>query len=126
MKETSKNVDILKLAEFSPVLAINFDIKLLKDYVVIESNISSKDLGIINTNKGLKTPKWFYNLKKNSLKTLIIKDIDLISIEEQEKFYEILKYKTVSGISLGDCKIILMANDINKVSPTITNLCLKN
>ena len=114
----------ISLAKLSPILTNENDFSTV-DCVVIQSNIPSKDLGIVNTAKGLNEPKWFKDLKLLSLPILVIKDIDKISIDEQEKFYEILKYKTISSVDLPKgCKIIVTYEDKTKVSNTITSLCL--
>ena len=55
---------------------------------------------------------------------IVIKDLDKIDEYDQEKFYEILKYKAISNIDLPkDCNIIVTSNDIKKVSANIISLC---
>ena len=97
---------------------------LLKNSTVLEASIPSKNLGIVNTAKGLKTPKWFYDIVENNASTqIVIKDIDSISKASQEKFAELVKYKTISGVQLpSSTTIIATASDISKVNENILRL----
>ena len=126
MKSLSKIEQIKNLAVCSPVIAFNYSSSDFGDVTVLKSTISSKNLGIVNTSNGLKTPKWFYEIAKNkSSHTIVIENIDLVSEESQEKFYELLKYKEISNVALPkDVKIIVLAKDLKKVSKSILSLCV--
>lgn len=123
---SSKINEIKELSKASPVLAVGIPLAMFGDSTIIESTIPSKSLGIVNTAKGLKAPSWFYGIVKgNQSHQIIINNIDSIDKENQEKFYELLKYKAISNVELpADCKIIVLATDLNKVSETILRLCL--
>lgn len=122
----SKVKSILTLAKVNPVLATQTSATEFDDVIVIEGGISSKQLGIVQTEKGLKAPKWFKDItRKDGAKRLVISGVDTISKEEQEKFYEMLKYKTISGIKLPqNTEIIVLASDLKNVSETILRLCV--
>lgn len=116
---------VLKAAQSSPVLVIGLPASIFGESTIIESKISSKELGIINTAKGLVTPSWFYEIMKGKgSHQIIINNIDLVDKEDQEKFYELLKYKTISNMELPeDCTIIVTGKDVSKISETIIRLC---
>lgn len=117
--------EIKELSKTSPVLAIGIPLSMFGQSTIIEATIPSKNLGIVNTAKGLKAPSWFYKIIKDKAShQIIITNIDSIDKESQEKFYELLKYKAISNTELpADCKIIVLANDLKKVSETILRLC---
>ena len=117
--------EILKLSQVSPIIVCELSSKIFENAVVLEANISSSQLGIVNTKNGLKYPDWFLNLKDKTKDTLIINLIDSIPTEEQEKFYEILKYREITNTALPeDIKIILTAKNIKNVSQSILRLCM--
>lgn len=122
----SKINEIKELSKTSPVLAVGIPLAMFGESTIIDAGIPSKSLGIINTEKGIKAPSWFYGIiKGNENHQIIINNIDSIDKESQEKFYELLKYKAISDVELpADCKIIVLATDLNKVSETILRLCL--
>lgn len=126
MNLSSKINEIKELSQASPVLAVGIPLEIFEKSTVIESTIPSKSLGIISTAKGLEVPSWFHEIVKgNGSHQIIINNIDSIDKESQEKFYELLKYKAISDVELpADCRIIVLATDLNKVSETILRLCL--
>lgn len=122
MKEILNKIN--QLSTISPVLVTDVTKEYFENAEILPAGISSKDLGIVNTSKGLKAPKWFVNLLKNDINTVVIDKIDEIDMESQEKFYELLKYKTISNIEFyKEIKIVVLCKDLNKVSPNITSLC---
>ena len=126
MELNTKINEILNLSKISPVLAVGFNASLFDGFTLINSDIPSKKLAIINTAKGMKTPSWLFDiLKQKTSPKILIDKIDQISEYEQEKFYELLKYKTISSVALpSDCNIIILANDISRVSKIIKSLCV--
>ena len=118
------NIDVYENAKIGPVLIKDIYKKILNDAVVIDSTINSKDLGVVNTDKGIKYPKWYDEIVKLDYRILIIKDIDKIDEYEQEKFYELLKYKEISNFKLPkDLKIFVTYSNINNVADSIISLC---
>ena len=115
---------IEKLSAVSPVLVTGIKKEYFKNAEILPANIASKDLGIVNTCKGLKAPKWFVRVMKDDISTIVIDGIDSIDTESQEKFYELLKYKTISSIEFyKEIKIVVLYEDLKKVSPSILSLC---
>ncbi len=118
------NIDINENARIAPVLIKDIDKKTFNDAVIIDSSIDSKDLGVVNTAKGINYPKWYDELLKLDFNILIIKDIDKIEKYEQEKFYEILKYKEISNIKLPKgLQIFVTYSNIDNVADSIISLC---
>ncbi len=115
----------ISLSKISPVLVVGVEQKMFDDVTVVEGTIPSTKLGILNTSKGLKTPSWFYDIVKNkSSHQILITDVDAIDKENQEKFYELLKYKSISNVPLPkDCSIIVTAKNLKNVSEAILRLC---
>lgn len=116
---------IIALAKIAPVLVTNFLAEDFGKSTLIKSTVPSKNLGIVTTEKGVKIPKWLSGIIKGTESPqIVIENIDEISKENQEKFYELLKYKTISGIDLPkNCYFIVTATDLNNVSKTILSLC---
>ena len=118
------NIDVYENAKIAPVLIKDIDKKILNEAVVIDSIIDSKDLGVVNTDKGIKYPKWYDEIVKLDYRILIIKDIDKIEEYEQEKFYELLKYKEISNFKLPkDLKIFVTYSNLDNVTDVIISLC---
>lgn len=116
---------VFDYAKLSPVLAVGLPAEIFEGALVLDSNIDSSKLGIVNTEKGLNYPDWYVAIaKRRGLRQIVISDIDKISKEEQEKFYEMLKYKQISGVDLPEnTEIIVLAKNIKNVSETIIRLC---
>ena len=122
---SQKIVEIEKLANVSPVIACEMSSDAFDDAVVVDAKISSTQLAALNTKDGLRFPDWYLKLEKNDKKLLVIDNIDDIDAEEQEKFYEILKYKEISNTALPkNTKIIVIAKNNKKVADIIRQLCL--
>ncbi len=118
------NIDVYENAKIAPVLIKDIDKKILNEAVVIDSIIDSKDLGVVNTDKGIKYPKCYDEIVKLDYRILIIKDIDKIDEYEQEKFYELLKYKEISNFKLPkDLKIFVTYSNLDNVADSIISLC---
>jgi len=124
LEKIIKEIDLL--SNISPIIIKSSLTPLVKNNntVVIDSNINSKELGVVNGEKGKAFPKWFENLTLKKCKYLLIDKVDLIDLEEQEKFYEILKYRTITGISIPrETKILLTIEKIENISKNILSLC---
>ncbi len=115
-----------QLAQTAPVLVPDCPVELFGAAVVLPAQIPSQRLGIINTAQGLQLPAWLEQIMHGDASHQIIIDgIDLIDRESQHKFYELLKYKMISGVKLpNDCTIIVLAKDLTNVAETILRLCL--
>ena len=115
-----------QLSPVSPVLVVGVPATAFGVATVLEANIPSAKLGIVQTAKGLKTGQWLCDIMNGTgSHQIIINNIDSIDQENQEKFYELLKYKAISNVELpADCRLIVTAKDIKNVSETILRLCL--
>ena len=122
----SKISKIKDLSKTAPVLVLGFPSTLFGNSTILEADIPSKNLGIVNTKNGLKKPSWFNDIVKGlGSHQIVINGIDEIDKENQEKFYELLKYKAISNVELpNDCNIIVLAKELKNVSDTILELCL--
>lgn len=117
--------EIIELSKISPVLVVGAKTEDFKNSTVLKANIPSKSLGVVNTATGIKTPLWLFQiLKSDASHQIVIEEIDSIDAYSQEKFYELLKYKTISNIDLPeDCNIIVTAKKLENVSANIACLC---
>ncbi len=105
-----------------PMIITGLTAKNFPTAVVLPSSCPSENLASENA-------IWLKEIseKSKSLKQfmLVIDKIDSISEEEQEKFYGLLKYKSINGINLPkNMQFILTASNIDKVSKRIQSLCL--
>lgn len=108
--------DYIKLG-ISPLLVQNMSTDLFDDSVVIDATISKGELNGHYENTEFCPPLWYKELLEKSKANhviLIIKNINEISLEEQTKFVEILKYKKVSTFDLPEnCLIVVTYTDLN-------------
>jgi len=124
MKNFNDILNNLILKTNESILINNVNIENFSHKVVIDSNISQKDLSIVDTH-----PLWLIELellsKKKNYVLLIIKDMDLITSRQQLKFLEIIKYRSVSGFKLpNNTHIIISCQNIDNVSEEIKSHCL--
>lgn len=103
----------------------------LDNTVVIPATIPSAQLGIIPGETGLKYPAWLMQVmmldKKGAKIRILIDGLDTIPIEEQEKFYGIIKYRGVNGMKFpADSQVIISVSKdgVDKVSNRISSLCI--
>ena len=116
---------VLDYAKISPVILQNGNLDDFKNAIILNASIPSKNLGIVNTKNGLKAPKWFVDVKKGENPIIVINNLDEIDKYNQEKFYELLKYKTISNIELPlNTKIIVLAKNLENISQNILSLCM--
>ena len=115
-----------QMAKTAPVLVVDCPIELFGAATVLSAQISSRHLGIINTAQGLQLPAWLEQIMHGKTsRQIIIDGIDTIDRESQHKFYELLKYKMISGVELPhDCTVIVLAKNLNNVEETILRQCL--
>lgn len=112
--------NIIELAEFSPVLTNKLTAEDFDKAIVIPSDISSQDMEVTNT----RAPEWYIEAVDKIIDTIIIDGIDVIDDYEQQKFYELLKYNTITSQEFPTkIKIFVLYKDLKKVSKTITSLC---
>ena len=96
--------------------------------VIIEQTMNNKEiLCSYNENTGEKVPPtWLKKLNENKKPILLIKDIDKTDFNEQIKFKEIIKYKTINNMKMPENTVIFVSyNEIAKVNPIISELLIK-
>lgn len=110
-----------------PIILEGLDAKLIKDAVIINADINSQDLGIKIDDNGYVYPAFITELENSKNKILVIDKLDEISVEEQEKFYGLIKYKGINGYKFPkETQIIITTktNGLSKISEDIVNLTL--
>lgn len=115
---------IFKYLEISPVLTNKHTVDDFPNAFIMDANISSQDLGIVNTANGLKKPRWFNIVNTFKKEYIIIDKLDSINIYDQEKFYELLNYNTISGVEFSHpVKFIVTYSDLEKINTNTKSLC---
>lgn len=97
--------------------------------ITINADMPSCELCITPDLGGLVYPEWInliINKSKSSEKIiLLIKGLDEVNSEEQEKFYGMIKYKSINGFKFPqNLQIVMMVKDAKKVSQKISKLAL--
>ncbi len=120
----------LELGLFS-LLIQNKYMDYFDNYVIINADIDRCELNGHYENLNYCPPSWYEELvKKSTLSSvvLIINNIDKISLTEQTKFIEILKYKKISTFNLPDNCIVVVTYsnlDSNKINEEVYSLLVK-
>ena len=101
----------------SPILIKKGSTFDFKNSVVINSDINKKELNGHYEDTEFCPPSWYKELIEESKKkycVLVIENINEVSLEEQAKFIEILKYKKISTFDLPkNCVIIATCTDLS-------------
>lgn len=107
------------------ILTCRLKVEDFESATVLPATIKSSMLGMTMGKDGLKSPQWLYDIvKNNASKNIVIENIDSVDEYNQEKFYELVKYRTISGVKIPkDCKIFVIAKDIKKVINNIKAYC---
>ena len=97
--------------------------------VVIPAQIPASELGLMPALDGYKYPKWVMSIlvkaKKSKRVLLCIDSLDSLAMDEQEKFYGMLKYKGLNGFKFpAGLQIILATKNSANVSPKIASLVM--
>lgn len=114
--------------KISPILVESFPTNTLKNSIVLPANINKTELNGHYENIEFCPPSWYKELLEKSKKgyvILIIDNINTVSLEEQNKFIEILKYKKISTFELPkNCLIIVTYKKLNdkKISEEVYSL----
>ena len=122
-------IEILNNNKKWPIILKNINETEIANSVVISADISNSELAVLPMENGMEVPKWLKELqvkcKIEDNAVLIISNIDKINIQEQEKFYGLLKFKALNGFDLPtNSQIVLTCVDIEKVSTKIKELSL--
>lgn len=124
-----KLVKILKDNTKWPLIIEGVTSKNFPTSIVIPAITPSSELGIVASDTGLKYPSWAMEImikSKKSKKVIVCIDgLDKISLEEQEKFYGMIKYKGVNGFKFPEgTQIIITTKNATKISKRISSLAL--
>lgn len=96
-----------------PILLEKANSKAFKDAVIIDSNCDRSILNGHYEELDFVAPDWYRELLNKNNPILLIKDLNVVSKEEQYKFNEILKYRKVSTFMLPEnCIIIATCKDL--------------
>ena len=125
----SKLVSVLKNNTKWPLIIEGASKDNFPTSIIVPSNIPSSELGIVSDETGYKYPNWLTNVvnkaKKSKRVLVCIDSLDKVSEEEQEKFYGLLKHKSISGFRLPEAaQIIITVKNLKKVSKRILDLSL--
>lgn len=112
----------------SPLLVQDMPSTFFSNIVIIKSNIDRSELNGHYENTDFIPPLWYKELVEKS-KTkpvvLMIENINEISLEEQTKFVELLKYRKISTFELPrNCLVIATCSDLstNKINEEVYSL----
>ncbi len=98
----------------SPILIENVPSKIFNG-TILKANCDISMLNGHYENIDFVAPKWYQNLIKMRVPLLIIENINLISLDEQAKFIELLKYKKISTFDLPkNCLIIVTTTNLKE------------
>lgn len=112
----------------APLLIENIPSDLFSNSVVLKSNIDKSELNGHYEDIEFCPPTWYKELLEKSkldYVILVIENINDISVEEQNKFIEILKYNKISTFTLPkNCLIIVTCSNLNnkKISEEVYSL----
>lgn len=125
----SKLVSVLKNNTKWPLIIEGASKDNFPTSIVIPATVPVSELNIIPEETGYKYPNWLTNVvnkaKKSKRVLVCIDGLDKVSEEEQEKFYGLLKHKSISGFRLPEAaQIIITVKNLKKVSKRILDLSL--
>ncbi len=112
----------------APLLIENIPSDLFSNSVVLKSNIDKSELNGHYEDIEFCPPAWYKELLEKSkldYVILVIENINDVSVEEQNKFIEILKYNKISTFTLPkNCLIIVTCSNLNnkKISEEVYSL----
>lgn len=122
---TDKPQDPVELAEFAPVLLKEVAKHIREKAVIISSQSFLNQHSIILKDGEPQVPEWLENCMRDRKNVLIIENVDLLNEEDQQNFYELLKYNQLSSVKLPiKLKILLTYKNLKNINPTIASLCL--
>lgn len=113
------DMDLLKNhleTNICPILIEDINSDMFEDAIILNSNCDLCDLNGHYEGINFMPPEWYQKLINNSNKNysiLLIDKINNISLKEQGKFNEILKYRKISTFDLPkNCRIIVTCTDL--------------
>ena len=122
---TDKPQDPIMLADFAPVLLKEVDADVRENAVILTAQSFLEQRSITLQDGEPKVPKWLENCMRDRKNILIVENVDSLSNEDQQNFYELLKYNQLSSVKLPiKPKILLTYKDLKNISQTVASLCL--
>lgn len=126
-----KLVTILDSNEKWPLIIGGVDSESISKSVVLPAITHTSELGIVAGETGLVYPAWLMEIrikaKKSNKIYLVITGLDEIDVDEQEKFYGMIKYNGVNGYKFpAGTQIIIpiKKGNLSKINERIVSLCL--
>jgi len=113
----------------SPILLENVPAKLFNHSVILNADCDMSELNGHYEDTEFVPPKWYSDLMieaEDDKAILIINDLNKITVEEQTKFIELLKYRKISTFKLPEkCLIIVTFDNLdenNKINEEVYSL----
>ena len=130
-RHVTELIKVLDKNKTNNILILGADNNIFDSAIIIPSKIPSECLGIsIDDHGELIYPQWLQEIIANNKKEsilLVISNIDDINIEDQNKFYGILKYRGVNGYSFPQqTQIVVTSKNLtsDKISPKLLSLMI--
>ena len=126
-----KMMTILENNKKWPIIIAGISGNSLPNAIMLPATISSDQLDIVPDEEGMNYPTWIMQMmifsRKSDKVYLVIDGLDDIDFDEQEKFYGILKHKSINGYKFPDNVQIIIAiksGNISRISDKIATLCI--
>lgn len=126
MEEKKELIKYIIENNSSPLLTDLLKGKDIDNSFILPATINKEELVGYYQNNKYYQPKWMNEMMDNKNNIILVIDkIDEISMVEQDKFFELIKYRKISTFKIDDFyRIILTAKDLNKVSENIKKLVI--
>ena len=127
-KERLNSLETYIKSGIHPLLVKDVPSDIFSNSVILKSDINKTELNGHYEDTNFCPPTWYKELldkSKIGYVALIIENINEISLEDQAKFIEVLKYKKVSTFELPkNCFIITTCSDLttNKINEEVYSL----
>jgi len=123
MKQLENDINNLINNSTLPILVSGISASNFSNKVVIDANIDRNELIVIDSH-----PAWLVKLellsKKHNNTVLLISNLCTINESEQNKFLELLKYKSISGFKIPEnSHIVITCSNLDKISDNIKSFC---
>lgn len=126
-----KMMTILENNKKWPIIIAGISGNSLSNAIMLPATIPSDQLDIVPDDEGMNYPAWIMQMmicaRKSDKVYLVIDGLDDIDFDEQEKFYTILKHKSINGYKFPDNVQIVIAiksGNISRISDKIATLCI--
>ena len=116
MKEKEKELLMGYIkSNVAPILVDFIEGDDIPNSIILPADIKISELNGHYDNTEFVRPEWLNKLEESKSPILVIDKIDSISLKEQKKFIEVLKYRQVSTFKIPEnIVIIITTKEINK------------